>query len=78
MKVIVEISKTEVNTMGIKKAIAAGWFTIWTPERIKGAFNFGHGTMEDFKRYKKNNACNCIIKEYDADELANMTPYYNN
>ena len=76
MKVIVEICKTEANKNGINQAIKAGYFTIWTPERIKGAFNFGNGTIKDFERYKKDNRNNCIIKEYDASTLAALTPYY--
>lgn len=30
-------------------------YTIWTAERIKKAFNFGHGTMNDLKKYMENN-----------------------
>jgi len=27
----------------------------WTVDRIKGAFNFGNGTIKNFKEYVKNN-----------------------
>lgn len=47
----------------IKKAIAGGAYTVWTPERIKGAFAFGTGTMADFERYKRNNANLMIFLE---------------
>lgn len=40
----------------VKKAIAGGAYTVWTSERIKGAFAFGAGTMADFERYKRDNA----------------------
>lgn len=47
----------------VGKAITAGDYTVWTPERIKGAFNFGAGTMADFERYKRNNADLCVFME---------------
>ena len=75
-KVIVEICLQETRTTSIKKALENGFFTVWTPERIKGAFAGGHGTVKDFERYKKDNKNNCIIREYTPDELAKITPYY--
>ena len=30
-------------------------FTIWTLPRIRGAFNFGNGTLKDFQRYMNDN-----------------------
>lgn len=36
-------------------------FNYWTEERIKGAFNFGNGTIKDLKRYAKNNKQFCTI-----------------
>ena len=60
----------------MEKALENGYFNIWTAERIKGAFNYGHGTKKDFERYKKDNVHNCIIREYTPDELANITPYF--
>ena len=32
-----------------------GCFNYWTPERIKGAFNFHNGTITDLKKYAENN-----------------------
>jgi hypothetical protein len=31
----------------------------WTGEKIKGAFNFGHGTLKDLKRYMDDNKKYC-------------------
>lgn len=30
-------------------------FSVWDAERIRNAFSFGNGTMEDFKRYMRDN-----------------------
>ena len=30
-------------------------YNVWDANRIKNAFNFGNGTMEDFKRYMRDN-----------------------
>ena len=32
-----------------------GLYNVWTMERIAGAFNFGKGTLKDFKKYVNNN-----------------------
>lgn len=48
----------------VKKAIAAGAFNIWDDERIKNAFNFGNGTIKDFKRYMDNNKQFCYFRKY--------------
>ena len=32
-----------------------GLYNVWTMERIAGAFNFGKGTLRDFKAYMENN-----------------------
>lgn len=73
-KVIVEICLTEARKTSVKEAIKAGYFNIWTPDRIKGAFSAGHGTMQDFNRYKRENAPYCIIKELSFDDLVNLYP----
>ena len=75
-KYIIEICKTYAAQHGTKKAIQDGMFNIWTDERIKGAFSNGRGTMADFKRYKTDNAANCIIKEIDKKQLAELYPNY--
>ena len=63
-----EISKDILNRMyggdtpeALQKAIADGYFLIWTKERIKNAFNFGEGTEADLKRYMKDNKQYCIF-----------------
>ena len=37
-----------------QKAIADGYFLIWTKERIKNAFNFGEGTEADLNGLYNN------------------------
>ena len=63
-----EISKDILNRMyggdtpeARQKAIADGYFLIWTKELIKNAFNFGKGTEADLKRYMKDNKQYCIF-----------------
>lgn len=53
------ILKRECNN-SIKKAINTGYYMEWTQERIKNAFAFGHGTIKDFERYKRDNKQFCI------------------
>lgn len=36
-------------------------YNIWDSERVKNAFNFGNGTIEDLKRYANNNKKYCTI-----------------
>ena len=66
---VYEISKKAVKKCGgIKKAISAGAYNIWTPERIKLAFNFGHGTENDFLRYMLDNMQFCyFLKQSDFE-----------
>lgn len=47
----------------IKAMQQAEYFSAWTPERIKRAFNFGNGTEADLRRYMENNKRYCIFKE---------------
>ena len=59
---IIEISRKKAQDLkSIEKAIKNQWFTVWTPERIKAAFNFGNGTKKDFNRYKKDNSKLCYF-----------------
>lgn len=44
-----------------KKNYQKGLFSEWPPERIKGAFNNGAGTLSDLKKYAKNNRAFCTI-----------------
>ena len=48
-----------------KQNYRAGLWSEWTPERIRGAFNFGHGTMAELKEYAKNNKMYCSL--YDTE-----------
>jgi hypothetical protein len=49
-----EISKQ--GTAGIVEAVEAGNYNIWDDKRIRAAFNFGNGTMNDMIRYMMDNA----------------------
>lgn len=74
-KLIIEVCNDEIRRQGLKNAIADGWFTIWTAERIKGAFSAGHGTIKDFERYKKDNSPRyCRILEIEQAELEKIFP----
>ena len=46
-----------------KESIEKGMYNIWDNKRIKRAFNFGNGTMKDFKRYMKDNNQNCYFQK---------------
>lgn len=48
-----------------KKMIRGKMYILWDEERVKHAFNFGNGTMKDFKRYMKDNKIYC--RYYDAE-----------
>ena len=45
-----------------------GLWAEWTPKRIKGAFQFGDGTIDDLKRFARDNAGAVCI--YDTDKGA--------
>lgn len=61
---IIEIYKPWIKKHGsVDACIKKGWFTTWTPKRIKEAFNFGQGTEKDFERYQKDNAQYCIYRK---------------
>lgn len=55
---IIEIKGTSRDAI---KNYQKGLFSEWPPERIKGAFNNGAGTMEDLKRYAQNNRAFCTV-----------------
>ena len=38
-----------------EKEVTAGGWNLWDIGRIQRAFNFGDGTIKDFKEYAKNN-----------------------
>lgn len=53
---VYEISRKALEEIGsIRETLNYGYYTIWTDERIKEAFNFGNGTKKDFDEYKENN-----------------------
>ena len=49
----VEVDKGK--NLKIEGSIKAGNYSYWNSEKIKAAFNFGQGTMTDFRRYIENN-----------------------
>ena len=60
----IEISRAKANELGsVKKAYEQGFFTVWDSDRIKRAFNFGNGTLKDFKNYMENNKNYCLFME---------------
>ena len=63
MIIEISIQNESYYNGGISQAIKDGYFTEWTPERIKKAFNFGNGTQKDFLNYMQNNKGLCIFKE---------------
>lgn len=69
-----EISKKAVQECGsIKKAIAAGAYNIWDPERVKLAFHSGRGSEKDFLRYMIDNMPFCyFLKPSDIKYFDNM------
>lgn len=69
-KMIIEISQKKAQDLkSIEKAIKNQWFTVWTPERIKAAFNFGNGSQKHFNNYMRNNKEFCIFKELTEKEI---------
>ena len=51
----------EVYAIEISKDDKEFW-NEWTLERIKNAFNYGHGSIKDFKRYMNDNKKYCNFK----------------
>lgn len=56
--VAIEISGTHQTA---QKNYDLGLFNCWDSERIKNAFRFGNGTINDFKRYINLNKKYCTI-----------------
>jgi len=46
------------NKKAAKQALIDGWFFTWTAENLKNAFSFGNGTIDDFRRFARDNAGN--------------------
>lgn len=47
----------------IRKANEDGFYSEWNEDRIRAAFNFGNGTMTDFRNYMDANIFFCIYRE---------------
>ena len=72
---IIEISNRGIREEGgVKKAIQAGWFTVWTEKRIKGAFNKGDGTLQDLRRYRNDNKPFCTFLDLPESEVYALYP----
>ena len=63
---IIEISGTKKTA---EQNYKSGLWNEWTPERIKGAFRFGHGTTEDLKRYAITNKAYCSLYDTETGEF---------
>lgn len=64
MKTYIEISKAAASRLGsVEKAVQNGQYNVWDGDRIKGAFALGHGTEEDFKRYREANKSLCYFRQ---------------
>lgn len=57
------------NRRNAQKEYNAGWYSLWGAEKIKGAFNFGHGTIADLKRYTANNRGNTTFIDLRTGEV---------
>lgn len=61
---IFEVNKRYIKELGsIEKAIQEGYCINWDKEKIKAAFNYGDGTIKDFKNYMDNNKKICVFKK---------------
>lgn len=66
---IIEIDRKwlrEVYNGNVKQLIKARDYLDWTPDRIKKAFVFGHGTTADLHKYITNNRQYAIF--YDTEK----------
>ena len=60
----IEIYRENIVKYGsIENAIKEGFYTVWTQDKIRKAFNFGNGTQKDFERHKDNNKTLCVFME---------------
>ena len=63
---ILEIGKSYINKFyngDISGAVKGTDGILWTPERIKNAFNNGNGTKKDLKNHMNNNKKYCYFVE---------------
>ena len=64
-----EYSRKILNCYGgsyqsaIMKANRDGFYTEWYEDRIRYAFNFGNGTMSDFRNYMEANILFSVYRE---------------
>ena len=71
----IEVSNDEIRKAGgVKKAIQAGGFNVWTEKRIKGAFRSGCGTVQDLRRYYHDNVMKCTILDLPEAEVYALYP----
>ena len=70
---IIEIDRKwlrEEYNGNLKQLIKAEEYLDWTPERIKRAFAFGYGTIDDLYKYIDNNRRYAIF--YDTETQRNI------
>ena len=69
---ILEISKDylrEFYNGDISLLIGCKDGVIYDDERIKNAFNFGNGSISDFKRYMNNNKIFCYFYDLENSKM---------
>lgn len=73
----IEICNDAIRKTNTRQAIKGGYFTTWDADRIRRAFNNGHGTLQDFKRYRKDNSPKyCTIIEISDTDLNRLYQTY--
>ena len=61
--------EAEKHVKSIAEAERTGDYNTWNADRIRRAFQNGHGTMKDFMRYAKDNRPYCNIFEIATGKL---------
>lgn len=58
-----------VNKRNAVKGYIEGDYALWCPKKIKRAFNFGKGTIDDFKRFAEDNRSYITIIDLKTGEI---------
>lgn len=72
--IFVEIGNEYLRKYGKEGAIKEGYFMIWDRDKIKRAFRFGRGTIEDFNRYRRDNKQFCTMYAMELDDVKTLYP----
>ena len=60
------------NGTGLKREIITGNWQVWSEQRIKDAYNFGQGTLKDFKHRAKANRQIIFTLEEFRQEITSL------